>query len=590
MNPALLVWLIGLCFGISILSLAFSVYASQKSSTSNNTDFIFDQDLIPTQDNVYSIGSPAYRVESLYVGSGTVFIGPSGQLGNDPNGLIYTPYGFASTDIVLGASIPSLTGPVTFGAALSYNQASEHYFYQNLDANGQLVGEIYSLTRFQDLIPGLQGPQGVQGIQGPQGDTGAALTILGSYPDSQTFCTLGPGSTTGALGIAYLMQDDGSLYLWSSSPTSCNGWYDAGDIQGPQGPQGVQGEQGIQGVQGVTGIQGPVGPAGPQGIQGVQGVQGLQGEQGVQGPAGPKGDTGAALTIIGSYANSQTFCLAGPGSTTGALGIGYLMEDDGSLFLWSSLPSACNGWYDAGDIQGPQGPQGPQGEQGEAGPQGVQGQQGPQGPQGLKGDTGAQGPQGVQGIQGPQGQQGIPGVGAFPPSYASYFSNQTQYMGARTTNSGLIRQTPLRYNSASVNSPSSDIFCNTSATFGAGTVSGDSRIYVTTAGMYKISYSLQFAIQGGSNQEKAAAIWLQKNGQPVSDSGSEIVVSQNGATFAFCEYLMSLTTGDNFEIAYVAQTSTMYAAAYASASNLDGSLVPVPTAVPSIITNVYRVG
>ena len=36
-------------------------------------------------------------------------------------------------------------------------------------------------------IQGEQGEQGVQGIQGVQGDTGAALTVLGSYPDLSSF-------------------------------------------------------------------------------------------------------------------------------------------------------------------------------------------------------------------------------------------------------------------------------------------------------------------------------------------------------------------------------------------------------------------
>ena len=36
-------------------------------------------------------------------------------------------------------------------------------------------------------IQGIQGEQGVEGPQGIQGEVGAALTVLGSYPDLASF-------------------------------------------------------------------------------------------------------------------------------------------------------------------------------------------------------------------------------------------------------------------------------------------------------------------------------------------------------------------------------------------------------------------
>ena len=112
--------------------------------------------------------------------------------------------------------------------------------------------------------PGPQGPvgpQGTQGIQGPQGiqgETGAALTVLGSYPDLTAF-NAGAGGSPGNPGEAWIIESDGSLYVWN---TATNAWEDVGDLQGPQGLQGIQGPQGIQGIQGVQGIQGPIGPSG----------------------------------------------------------------------------------------------------------------------------------------------------------------------------------------------------------------------------------------------------------------------------------------------------------------------------------------
>lgn len=113
---------------------------------------------------------------------------------------------------------------------------------------------------------GIQGPQGVQGVQGEQGiqgETGAALTVLGSYPDLGSFLA-GAGNSPGDPGTAWIIESDGSLYVWN---TLTNLWEDVGDLQGPQGIQGIQGIQGEQGIQGVQGIQG---------IQGISGTSGLE--------------------------------------------------------------------------------------------------------------------------------------------------------------------------------------------------------------------------------------------------------------------------------------------------------------------------
>jgi hypothetical protein len=112
-------------------------------------------------------------------------------------------------------------------------------------------------------VPGPQGLQGVQGEQGIQGETGAALTVLGSYPNLAAFLA-GAGGSPGNPGEAWLLESDGSLMIWN---TATNAWEDVGDLQGPQGLQGIQGVQGEQGPQGVQGIQG---------IQGISGTSGLE--------------------------------------------------------------------------------------------------------------------------------------------------------------------------------------------------------------------------------------------------------------------------------------------------------------------------
>jgi hypothetical protein len=111
-------------------------------------------------------------------------------------------------------------------------------------------------------VQGEQGEQGLQGEQGIQGEVGAALTVLGSYPDLAAF-QAGAGSNPGNPGEAWLLISDGSLMVWN---TDTSVWDDVGDLQGPQGQQGIQGIQGEQGEQGVQGIQGDPGPAGLPGL------------------------------------------------------------------------------------------------------------------------------------------------------------------------------------------------------------------------------------------------------------------------------------------------------------------------------------
>lgn len=129
---------------------------------------------------------------------------------------------------------------------------------------------------------------------------------------------------------------------------------------------------------------------GPQGLQGIQGIQ------------GPKGDDGTGIAIAGSVA---TYDDLPDDLTAGDAGDGYLVEEDGLLYIWSgtAFPSDGNGVA----FQGPQGPEGPEGPEG---PQGIQGIQGEQGIQGVQGNQGVQGEKGDPGDPGEDGEDGAPGA------------------------------------------------------------------------------------------------------------------------------------------------------------------------------------
>jgi hypothetical protein len=129
------------------------------------------------------------------------------------------------------------------------------------------ISQVGTGTQGPQGIPGVQGPQGNDGPQGIQGETGAALTVLGSYPDLASFLA-GAGGLPGNAGEAWIILSDGSLEVWN---TDTNLWDDAGDLLGPQGPQGIQGIQGDQGIQGQQGIQGVKGDTGAQGPTGLPG-------------------------------------------------------------------------------------------------------------------------------------------------------------------------------------------------------------------------------------------------------------------------------------------------------------------------------
>ncbi len=231
----------------------------------SDSQYLVSGSLIPSLNLEWDIGSSNSRFNSLYLNSESIYFSTGAVLGTDPNGVVFSEFGFATPDIVLGASLPPLLGGVGQGISLGYNSTSDRITTQFINSSGIPEGAIASLTTFGDLIPGLQGPQGIQGIEGPTGAPGIGIQLKGNFPDYITFSNSAAFQPPHVPGDTYIMEDDGSLYVWTSNSV-IQEFVDAGDIQGPQGIQGIQGEQGEPGIQGNPG---PQGPQGPQGIPGT---------------------------------------------------------------------------------------------------------------------------------------------------------------------------------------------------------------------------------------------------------------------------------------------------------------------------------
>jgi collagen type VII alpha len=164
-----------------------SIYMGDLKLSVDNTypgtigpTLLVNGNILPSQDNVFNIGGTNARVKSLIMGPGTIFIGPTGTIGNDPNGIIYTQYGFAAPSIVLGATIPGSTGPVGGGVRMTISDTTGPIQYQLLDNNGSPTGTLYSLSTTNNTgSTGMTGPTGMTGMTGPTGMTGASSTVTG---------------------------------------------------------------------------------------------------------------------------------------------------------------------------------------------------------------------------------------------------------------------------------------------------------------------------------------------------------------------------------------------------------------------------
>lgn len=177
----------------------------------------------------------------------------------------------------------------------------------------------------------------------------------------------------------------------------------------------------------------------------------------------------------------------------------------------------------------------------------------------VRGPTGPTGPTGATGATGAAG-------GTFAPYYGSFSSTETQT------------------NLSSVNTITHNV---TEIANGILIDPIDSsKIRIQNAGIYKFNFSIQTKKSGGNLS--SAQFWARTGsgtGSPnnVPRSASQITLQNNNAEiFVMCEYIYEFQANDYFQYCWNSSDSSVILLAIAASS-------PVPS-IPSIITNVYRIG
>lgn len=116
-----------------------------------------------------------------------------------------------------------------------------------------------------------------------------------------------------------------------------------------------------------------------------------------------------------------------------------------------------------------------------------------------------------------------------------------------------------------------------------GTGGGLSAIQVANAGVYQITFSVQWDKFGGGGTNNVQA-WFAVNGTPIPWSNSEIDITQQINQISCVDIILSLNAGDFVEI--VGYTPV-------GSNNIQALANPIdpthPVAIPSIITNITRI-
>lgn len=121
---------------------------------SNNPQIDISGSVLPTNNNVYTLGSETLRWKDLFIGPGTVNISSPGgfqdaTLGSDSQGVAYTEFGFATPFISIGPAqlTPQATGGWKIQPEGTQGTSDYELSVQEIDTSGIPVDPKYSLLR-----------------------------------------------------------------------------------------------------------------------------------------------------------------------------------------------------------------------------------------------------------------------------------------------------------------------------------------------------------------------------------------------------------------------------------------------------------
>ena len=190
------------------------------------------QHIIPATDLTYDLGSTSSQWHSLYVGTGTIYIGGV-ALGLDPernitiNGAPIVTVNTTGELTIAGSTSTVIGSNIIVSDTAPLNATTGTLWYDEVAGRTY----IYWNTNWIDANPAEVGPQGIQGIQGIQGPAGADSTVPGPQGPAGTAATITVGTVTASSTI--------------TSVTNVGTSQDAVfDFVLPQGPQGIKGDPG----------------------------------------------------------------------------------------------------------------------------------------------------------------------------------------------------------------------------------------------------------------------------------------------------------------------------------------------------------
>jgi hypothetical protein len=105
------------------------------------------------------------------------------------------------------------------------------------------------------------------------------------------------------------------------------------------------------------------------------------------------------------------------------------------------------------------------------------------------------------------------------------------------------------------------------------------RIYAGRTGLYKFTYSIQLNNTSGGNE--TVTIFIKKNGATVARSGSQVLIGNNAPQFPFCEYVLTMNSGEYLEVFFNGTNVNCQALAVGATATLP--------AIPSIIANLVQI-